>query len=206
VKSKNIGTLHRLARVFLAEVLIIAGFFWVGMEWQIILFLFAVVLLFQAATGVCGLYSMLRLNTCEKIRRDNKRLIRASLAMVLIVAVAGSYASAVMTRDAFTNDMKGVEEPYNLTIGYFGKDMREESIESYERLKTANAAFQSKYATYRPFAVMFDGCLSGDMRNISLIVNSSGEDIHTGSLARARANLEKAGPIFRSIRKRNGFA
>jgi hypothetical protein len=206
VKRKNIGTLDRMLRVFLAEILIIVGFFWAGMEWQIILFLLAVVLLFQAATGVCGLYSMLRWNTCENIKRDNKKLIRASLALVLLVAVVGGYASAVLTRDIFIMDLKGVEDPYNSTIYYSGKDLRQESIASYDQLKTANAAFQNKYAAYRPFAVMFDGRLSGDMKNISLAVTSSGEDIHTGSLAKAHDSLEKAVPIFQEILRRNGLA
>jgi hypothetical protein len=205
VKNKNIGTLDRLFRVFLAEILIIAGFFWAGMEWQIILFLLAVVLLFQAATGVCGLYGMLKWNTCENIKRNNKNLIRASLALILLVAVVGGYASAVLTRDIFMTDLKGVEESYNLTIYYSGKDLGQESISSYEQLKTANAVFQNKYAMYRPFAVMFDGRLSGDMKNISLAVNSSGEDIHMGSLAKAHDNLEKARPIFQAILRRNGF-
>lgn len=206
MKKKNIGTLDRLLRVLLAEIGIIAAFFWTSPEWQIFLFLLAVVLLVQAATGVCGFYSMLRWNTCENIKRGNKNMIRASLALILLAAVVGSYASAVVTRDTFMTDFKSIREPYNLTIDYSGKDLRQESIASYEHLTAAFAVFQNKYSKYRPFAVMFDGQFSGDLQNISIIINSSGEDIHTGSLAKAHDNLEKAEPIFESMLKRNGLA
>ncbi len=206
MKSKNIGTLDRLLRVFLAETCIVASFFWVSMEWQIILFLIAVVAIVQAATGVCGFYSMLRWNTCENIKRDNKSLIRASLVVILLLAVAGSYASAVLTKDIFMTDFRSVKEPYDLTINYASKDQRPESIASYEQLTTAFAAFQNKYAKYRPFAVMFDGRFSGDMQNISVIINSSGKDIHSGSLTNACNNLKKADPIFQDMLKRNGLA
>ncbi len=206
MKSKNVGTLDRLLRVVLAEICIIAGIFWASLEWQIILFLLSVVLLVQAATGVCGFYSMLRWNTCENVKRNNKNLVRASLALILIVAVVGSYASSVLTGNIFMTDFGSVKKPYDLTLNYTAKDLRQESIGSYEQLTADFAAFENKYANYRPFAIMFDSRFTGDMQNISVIINSSGEDIHSGSLTKAHDNLAKAGPIFDSMLRRSGLA
>ncbi len=94
---KNIGTFDRLLRVFIAEICIIIGFFWASTDWQIFLYLIAVVMIFQAATGACGIYKMLGWNTCERVKRDNKNLIRAALAGIIIFGIAAAYASAVLT-------------------------------------------------------------------------------------------------------------
>ncbi len=72
---RNIGTLDRLLRIIAAEVCVLAAFFWVSKEWQIVLYLLAAVLLFQAATGVCGFYNLLGWNTCENIKRKDKNLL-----------------------------------------------------------------------------------------------------------------------------------
>ena len=120
---KNVGTLDRLLRVFLAEICIIAGFFWASTDWQILLYLIAAILILQAATGSCGIYNLLRLNTCERVKRSNKNMIRASVAALIVIAVVGAYASAVLTKDMLAKDILDIKNPYNLTLEYTSKGL-----------------------------------------------------------------------------------
>ncbi|MFB3765758.1 MAG: DUF2892 domain-containing protein [Methanotrichaceae archaeon] len=203
---KNIGTLDRLLRVFLAEICIIAGFFWVSTDWQILLYLIAALMVFQAATGVCGFYNMLRWNTCERVKRSNKNLIRASLAILIVIAVAGAYTSAVLTKDMLTRDIMDMRNPYNLTLDYTSKGLNKESLSSYQNLSSALAAFNDKYSKYRPLAVKFDDGFTGDMKNLTAIIGISGDDIQMGKLTKAHDKLALAGPIFESMMSRNNLS
>ncbi len=202
---KNVGTLDRLLRVILAEVCGLAAFFWLSKEWQIVFYLLAAVLLFQAATGVCGFYNFLRWNTCETIKRKDKNLIPIALVAMIVVAVAGSYGSAVLTRDIFQSDLSSIMEPYNLTMKYTGQDLRQESVQQFELLESSFAAFEEKYRDYRPLVVKFDDQFTGDLQNLSAIISGAGEDIHQGRLKTAHDNLQRAEPVFQSMRERNSL-
>ncbi len=202
---KNVGTLDRLLRVILAEVCVLAAVFWLGKEWQIVFYLLTAVLLVQAATGVCGFYNFLRWNTCETIKRKDKNLIPFALIAMIVVAVAGSYGSAVLTRDIFQSDLSSIMEPYNLTMKYTGQDLRNESVQQFELLESAFNAFDEKYRDYRPWAIKFDDQFTGDLQNLSAIISGSKKDIHQGSLKTAHDNLQRAEPVFNSIRERNGL-
>ena len=196
---KNVGTLDRLLRVILAEVCVIAGFFWASTEWQILLYLIAVVMIFQAATGVCGIYNLLRWNTCERVKRSNKNMIRATIAALIVIAVVGSYASAVLTKDMLAKDVRDMRETYNLTLDYTSRGLNQESIDSYKNLSSALAAFNDKYSKYRPLAAKFDDRFSGDMQNLSVIIGASGDDIQMGNLMKAHDRLAETGPIFENM-------
>ncbi len=202
---KNVGTLDRLLRVILAEVCVLAAFFWLSKEWQIVFYLLAAVLLFQAATGVCGFYNFLRWNTCETIKRKDKKLIPIALIAMMVIAVAGSYGSAVLTRDIFQNDLSSITEHYNITMQYTSQDLRNESVQQFELLESAFATFGEKYRDYRPWVVKFDDQFKGDLQNLSAIFSGAGEDIRHGNLKTAHDNLQKAKPVFESIRKRDGL-
>jgi hypothetical protein len=90
-------------------------------------------LLIQAATGVCGFYNFLRWNTCENIKRKDKNLLPIAIVVLIVVAVAGSYGSAVLTRDIFLNDLHSIKEPYDLTMEYTHQELKTESVQQYER-------------------------------------------------------------------------
>lgn len=199
---KNVGTLDRLLRVILAEVCVIVGFFWASTEWQIILYLIAVVMVIQAATGVCGIYNLLKWNTCERVRRSNKNMIRATIAAIIVIAVVGSYSSAVLTKDMLAKDIRDMRDPYNLTLDYTGRGLNQESINSYQSLSAALAAFNDKYSEYRPLAAKFDDRFSGDMLNLTAIIGISGDDIQLGKLTEAHDKLAEAGPIFENMTSR----
>ncbi len=202
---KNVGTFDRLLRVILAEICMLAAFFWLGKEWQIVFYLLAAVLLLQAATGVCGFYNFLKWNTCENIKRKEKNLIPVALMVMIVVAVAGSYGSIVLTTDIFQDDLSSIEEPYDLTTQYVSQDLRQESVQQFEQLESALAAFQEKYSDYRPPTVKFDDQFSGDLQNLSAIISSSREDIYNGSLKTAHDNLQMGRPALQRMLERNSL-
>ncbi len=200
---KNIGTLDRLLRIILAEICILMAFFWVGKDWQIVLYLIATVMLFQAATGVCGFYRLLGWNTCESIKRKDKNMTVAAVIIIVAIAGIGIYGSNVLTANIFQEDLNVVREPYDLTLNYTGQEMRSESIQQFERLEKAFSDFQKKYADYRPVVVKFDGQFTGDLQNISAVISASKEDVYNGSLKAAHQNLLKAEPVFNKMQERN---
>ncbi|HSD58649.1 MAG TPA: DUF2892 domain-containing protein [Methanotrichaceae archaeon] len=202
---RNVGTLDRLLRVILAEVCVLAAFFWLGREWQIVFYLLAAVLLVQAATGVCGFYNFLKWNTCENIKRKDKNLLPIALMVMIVVAVVGSYGSAVLTRDIFLNDLSSIKEPYDLTLQYTSQDLRQESAQQFERLESSFAAFQEKYTDYRPLVVKFDDQFTADVQNLSAIISGSREDIHKGNLKVAHDNLERAKPLLQKMQEHKGL-
>lgn len=197
--------MDRLLRVVLAEACILAAFFWLGREWQIVFYLLAAVLLIQAATGVCGFYNFLRWNTCENIKRKDKNLLPIAIVVLIVVAVAGSYGSAVLTRDIFLNDLRSIKEPYDLTMEYTHQELKTESVQQYEQLEAAVSAFQEKYSDYRPLVVKFDDQFTDNMQNISVIISGSSEDIHNGSLKTAHDSLQMAKPLLQRMQEHGGF-
>lgn len=170
-----------------------------------VLYLLAFVMVFQAATGVCGFYNLMGRNTCERIKRKDKKLVAGSAALMVLVAGAGSYASAIMTKNILMEDLASIEEPYNLTLLSTEQDLRNESISQYELLNTSLGAFNKKYSDYEPFAVKFDEKFHEDMSNVSLIVNASRQDIFTGLLSDAHARLAAGKSLLQAIKKRDGL-
>jgi hypothetical protein len=200
---KNLGTFDRLIRVFLAELCILIAFFWAGKAWQMVLYLIAIVMVFQAATGVCGFYNLLGWNTCERIKRNDKNLVMGTVVLLFLTAFAGSYASIVTTKNILKDDIRSVEEPYNLTLLSTYQDQMKESISQYELLNTSLSAFDKRYTDYMPFAIKFDEKFQEDVQNISLIVKASRQDIYTGHLSEAHRSLEAARPMLQSIKIRD---
>ena len=202
---KNLGTTDKLVRALLAELCILIAFFWMGRAWQMVLYLLAVVMVFQAATGVCGIYTLIGRNTCERIKRKDKKLVVVTTVFMILIAVAGSYGSAIMTKNILKGDLASIEEPYNHTLLSTEQDLRNESISQYETLNTSLGAFNKKYSDYAPLAVKFDEKFQGDMTNVSMIVNASKQDILTGLLSDAHSRLAVGETLLQSIKKRDGL-
>lgn len=200
---KNLGTMDRMVRAFLAELCILTAFFWTGRDWQIVLYLLAFVLVFQAATGVCGFYRLIGRNSCERIKRKDKNLIVGTIVFMVFVAGAGSYASSLVTKNILMDDLRSIEKPYNLTLSSTDKNQRNESIEGYELMNTSFGVFNKKYTDYRPLALKFDEKFQGDMQNFSLAVKASRQDIYNGNLSNAHRSLAAAGPILQGIKERD---
>jgi hypothetical protein len=203
---KNLGTIDRIMRVFLAELCILIAFFWRTSEWQILLYLVAVVLLVQAATGVCGLYNLLRWNTCEMVKRKNKNLTAIVLVLAVIIAAIGGYGSAVLTRNIFIQDLQSFQEPYSQTMSGLEKGEKADALASWDRMNSSFSSFERKYSNYRPVAVRFDGQLSGDLQNIAYLLRGSKEEISQGNLSQAERDLLKVEAIIEGMKARNGLS
>ena len=199
---KNLGTTDRLLRVILAELCILAAFFWVAQEWQIPLYLIAGVMLLQAGTASCGIYTLLGWNRCEIVRRKDKNLMTAFVVVALVLAVAGSYASAVLTKNIFLEDLGRVNESYVLALQSAGQGQIENATLQYGKLESAFAAFSKKYSKYRPLTIKFDGNFTAEMNNISAAISGSKEDILQGNLTRGQEELKKAEPDIQKMQDR----
>ncbi|MGB5101151.1 MAG: DUF2892 domain-containing protein [Methanothrix sp.] len=199
---KNLGTMDRLLRVILAEICILVAFFWVTTEWQIPLYLIAGVMLLQAGTATCSVYTLLGWNRCEIVRRKDKNLMTVFVVVALVLAAAGSYASAALTRNIFLEDLGGVNESYNLALQSLDQGERENVAKHYGNLESAFAAFSKKYSKYRPLTVKFDGNFTLEMNNISAAISGSKEDILQGNLTRGREELKNAEPDLQKMQDR----
>jgi hypothetical protein len=196
---KNLGTMDRLLRVILAEICILVAFFWVTSEWQIPLYLIAGVMLLQAGTASCSIYTLLGWNRCEIVQRKDKNMMTAFIVVALLLAVAGSYASAVMTKNIFLEDLGSVNESYSSAMHSLDQGGRENVSMHYGNLESAFAAFSKKYSKYRPLTVKFDGNFTGEMDIISEALSGSREDILQGNLTRGREELKKIEPAIQKM-------
>ena len=170
-----------------------------------VLYLLAVVMVFQAATGVCGFYNLIGRNTCDRIKRKDKNLLFLTTALMLLVAVAGSYASITVTRNILKEDLASIEEPYSYILLSTEQGLRNESISQYEMLNASLEAFNKKYSDYTPFAVELDEKFQGDMANVSMIVKASRQDIFTGLLSDAHSRLASGKALLQNINKRDSL-
>jgi ABC-type Na+ efflux pump permease subunit len=189
---KNLGTMDRLLRVILAEICILVAFFWVAEEWQIPLYLIAGVMLLQAVTATCSIFTILGWNRCEIVQRRDKNLMTAFIVVALLLAVVGSYASIVLTKSIFLEDLGVVNESYNQALHSMDRGESEKAAADYGNLESAFGAFSKKYSKYRPLTVKFDGNFTLEMNNISAAISGSKEDILQGNLTRGSEELKKA--------------
>ena len=199
---KNLGTMDRLLRVILAELCILVAFFWASTEWQIPLYLIAGVMLLQAVTATCGVYTMLGRNSCEIIKRQDKNMTTIFIVTALVLAVAGGYASAVLTKNIFVEDLGDVSEAYSLALQYSGEGDRENATEEFGNLESAFGSFKKKYSKFRPLTIKFDGNYTAQMNNISEAISGSKEDIYQGNLSQGHEELKKAGPTIQKMLER----
>ena len=196
---KNLGIMDRLLRVILAEICILVAFFWVTEEWQIPLYLIAGVMLLQAGTASCSIYTLLGWNRCEIVQRKDKNMMTAFIVVALLLAVGGSYASAVLTKNIFLEDLGSVNESYSSAMHSLDQGGREDVSIHYGNLESAFAAFSKKYSKYRPLTVKFDGNFTGEMDIISEALSGSREDILQGNLTHGREELKKVEPAIQKM-------
>ncbi len=199
---KNLGTSDRLIRVIIAEACILAAFFWAAENLQILLVLAAAVMMIPVIKGNCGLYEMLGWSSCEIVKRKDKNIKTTFVVVALLLAVVGSFASAVLTKNIFLDDLGSVDEAYSLALQSTGQGETGNATLQYEKLESAFASFQDKYSKYRPLTVKFDGNFTSQMNNISEAIAGSKEDMLQGNLTSAHEELQKVGPIIEKMQDR----
>lgn len=106
---------------------------------------------------------------------------------------------------SFLDDFNTVNDPYKMTLFATGQGQRNESINNYENLTKALAAFQEKYKNFRPSEIEADGQFLSDIANASAIISGVKDDVYKGNLTQAHTSLEGVRPIFQKILARNNL-
>lgn len=71
--KKNEGNKDRLIRVFVAIALFVGAFYLEFGSLSNVLYVLGAIVLLTAATGYCGLYSFLGINTCRLKKEENHK-------------------------------------------------------------------------------------------------------------------------------------
>lgn len=204
---KNENLLDRLLRLILAEVFIILVYFWFGGSAQIIFGILGAMMLVTAASGFCGLYKILKINTFEKYpKKLSKITLSFILAIVIVLPFLGAYYSNFFTRKIFLEDYNRMNNFYKQTLFNTGQDKRPESIVNYEGLVIEFAKFKNKYENYKPLVIKSDSKFNQDLDGVSNIILSSRDQIYNGDLPDLHKKYEEVRPVFQDILKRNNFS
>ncbi|MCL4299854.1 MAG: DUF2892 domain-containing protein [Anaerolineae bacterium] len=204
---RNEGSLDRAIRLILAVVFFQLAFFWLGGIGQIVFYALAAVLLITAIAGFCPLYKILGIST---LRAGAKPLGKISLTVagliVVVILIAGSYASDFFSRKFFLDDFNRMNNYYKQTLFTTGQQDREKAVENYERLIAEYAAFQVKYSSYHPYALKGDAQFNSDLQQVQAVISGVADQVHSGDLSQAHVALEQVRPVFQDIFKRNNFS
>jgi len=204
---KNEGLMDRLARLIIAEVLILGAYFWLGGLWQVVAYVLGAVSLFTAITGFCALYKVFGINTLSTELKQTATATKMIVVLVLVViATAGSYYSVFFTKKFFLDDYSRMNNYYKQTLFYTGQDKREEAVDNYNKLIVEYSTFLSRYTNYHPFVIKSDLQFNSDIKKVSEIINSLKDDVYSGNLKQSHIKLEAVRPIFQDVLKRNGFS
>jgi len=204
-RERNVGTYDRISRAFLASLLLVAGRYWVSMDWQILLYLMALLLVIEAATSSCGLYSLFKVNTCERVKtRGQRQTMLISLFLIVMIIVVGSAISSMMTRQAFLDDVLSMEQELSraLNATYPGAT---NPVAAFEDLNRTSGAFADKYSHYRPVIIRSDSSFAGDLQNISSIMTRARPVFYSGNLTSGRAALQPMVSVLQEMLDRNGL-
>jgi hypothetical protein len=203
---RNTSTLDRIIRLFISLALFQLAYFWLAGGWQILVFVVGIIALATAALGVCPLYRLIGIRTDRADARALGRIgILASALLVIVLLVAGSYASDFFTRKRFVEDFNAMNTSYKQTLFSTGQNDRAQAVANYDQLVVAYGDFQAKYTSYHPYAIKGDGQFDGDLGDVAQTIADTNTNIHTGDLALAHTQLETIRPVFQDIFKRNDF-
>jgi len=204
---KNEGGIDRMVRALVSIIFFLLAFFWLTGIPKTISYVLAVILLFTAITGFCGLYKLLKINTNKNPEKKTPKLIVSVFIVVSIVLLfGGAYASNFFTKKFFLEDYNSMNQYYKQTLFYTGQDQRVEAIENYNKLVAQYSVFEEKYANYRPYVVSRDAQFDSDLVKVSNIITELKDKINTGDLKSAHTDFEQIRPIFQDLLKRNGFS
>ncbi|MFH0783341.1 MAG: DUF2892 domain-containing protein [Pseudomonadota bacterium] len=204
---KNMNWLDRIIRLILAVGLVELAFFWLSGVGVILLYGLGAVLTVTALIGFCPLYKPLGISTlCENSKQlSNIWLILAAIVL-LVVLLAGSYASVFFSRKIFVEEFNAMNNYYKQVLFQTGQGNRNKAIVNYEQWVTGYAKFEKKYIVYQPYAIKGDGKWNDDLKKIEVIIADVHDNVYTGDLHQAHLTLEQVRPIFQDVFKRNGFS
>ena len=204
---KNITGVDRFLRLLLGMLLLQAAFFWLGGAYRWIAYAAAAVMLVTSAWGFCPLYRLLRIGARSGPSAPHGLVVHSvAIALLLGVAVGGSYASHLFSRKIFLEDFNAMNPFYKQTLFLTGKGERDKAIANYEQLLPAYQKFQDKYTAYQPFVLRNDPQLAADLYSVAAMLKGVNDGVRNGDLHQAHLDLEKVRPVFQDLFKRNGFS
>lgn len=204
---QNENSMHRLIRLMLGMIFFQLGFFWLAGIWQILFYILAGVMVITAIIGFCPLYKALGISTYrENAESLSKVWIASSAAALIVVLVAGSYASHFFSKRIFLENFNSMNAYYKQALFHTGQGNRAEAVENYDHLVDEFAGFRAQYAAYRPYALKGDTQFEADLARVSNIVAGVESEVRAGDLSAAHVALEEVRPVFQDVFKRNGFS
>jgi hypothetical protein len=203
---KNENSVDRYLRLIFAEILFLAGFFWLFGIWQTVVYVLAVIMLVTAVSGFCALYAMFGISTNKNPKNLSKIATGSFILIFIVIAIGGSYASNFYTKKIFLEDYNQMNEYYKQTLFFTGQNKRTEAISNYNKLATEYSLFNEKYQKYHPYILSRDTKLNADLSKVFRIIVGLKNTVATGDLPSAHVRLEQVRPIFQDILKRNGFS
>lgn len=204
---KNEGSIDRIIRIVLAEIFVLLAFFWFGGIAQVILYVFAAVMLLTGVFGFCGAYTLIGLNTGTVSEKPVSKRAWSILALLSVgILIGGGYASDFFTKKFFLEDYNAMNQYYKQALFFTGQEKREEALSNYTKLVSGYQSFRSKYQQYHPYVISRDAAFNADLDSISAMIAVPQLKIETGDLKSAHLDLEQVRPVFQDILKRNGFS
>jgi Protein of unknown function (DUF2892) len=204
---KNINSIDRFLRLLLGILLLQAAFFWLGGAVRWIAYVAGAIMLVTSVWGFCPLYRLFGIGIRARPGSPYRLLGRLlAFALLLGVAMGGSFASHFFTRKIFLEDFNAMNPFYKQTLFLTGKGERDQAIANYEQLLPAYQKFRTKYTAYQPFALRRDPQLVSDLSSVDAMLQAVSEGVRTGDLHQAHLDLEKVRPVFQELFKRNGFS
>lgn len=203
----NEGLIDRIVRIIIGAIALVVGYFWLGGMPQIILLSIGAAISLTGLVGFCGIYTILRLNTCT---RNEKPLSTKQLFILIILFFAlttiSSLASIKITQNKFLEDFNKMNGYYKQTLFLTGQNKRDEAKTNYDLWVSQFQIFTQKYSQYRPFVLKNDNRFDSSLATVKTIITDSKDGVYTGELPAIHKKLEEVRPIFQEMFKRNGFS
>lgn len=205
--KSNEGLIDRITRVTIGALALVVGGFWLGGNAQIIAYVVGIVASATGFIGFCGLYTLLKMNTCS---RNQKQLSVKEFSLLvflfLLLTIGGGMISNTITKKKFLEEYGKMNGFYKQTLFLTGQNKREEAIKNYESWKSEFTLFKDKYSAYKPFVLRNDREFNTDLIKVSNIVEETKEGVYSGNLPTTHKKLEEVRPLFQVMFKRNGFS
>ncbi|NTW22320.1 DUF2892 domain-containing protein [Candidatus Falkowbacteria bacterium] len=204
--KQNENLTDRLLRGVLAEALFVVGYFWLAGAWQAVAYVLGAAMLITSVTGFCSLYLVMGVDTKKSFAAPRKYFITGLVAVLVVLPLAGSYASSFFSKKFFLEDFNYMNNYYKQALFNTGQEKRQESIDNYSQLVSAYAEFKDKYGKFRPVSLRRDKELTSDLIKVDNLIKDVETEVRSGDLKVAHTKLEEVRPLWQDIFKRNGYS
>ena len=203
----NEGLIDRIIRIIIGSVALFSGGFWLGGIGQIVALIIGAVMTLTGLVGFCGIYTILKINTCSKNQKPlTSPQVVSIVALFAILTGAGSFASIKITQNKFLEDFNKMNGSYKQALFLTGQSKRDEAKSNYDQWVIGFLDFFQKYSQYKPFVLRNDSQFNSDLDKVANIIKDSKSGVYEGDLPLTHKKLEEVRPIFQEMFKRNGFS